>query len=309
MTTASGREGASGGNDLRLRQFVWLWNRCQGLATPSLHLEIADWLDRCWQDGERRLILLAFRSAGKSTLVATLCAWLLLGNPDLRILVLAAEHDLATKMVRNVRRIIERHPLTGGLVPKRAEQWAADQFTVARRLTLRDPSLLARGIGANITGLRADVVICDDVEVPNTSSTAGKRGDLRQRLMEISYILVPGGLQLFVGTPHSYYSIYAEQAREEVAETTPFLAGFRRLCVPLLDGDGKSRWPDRFTAQRIEEMRRQSGPAKFESQMLLQPRSAGEVRLDPSLLVPYDTPLDYREGNGQAVLSIGGRRM
>ena len=87
----------------------------------------------------------------------------------------------------------------------------SDQFTVRRRLTRRDPSLLARGIGANITGSRADVVICDDVEVPNTCATALRREELRSRLHEISYVLVPGGLQLYVGTPHSYDSIYAEE--------------------------------------------------------------------------------------------------
>ena len=84
----------------------------RGQTTPPLHLEMADWLGRRWREGDRRLVLLVFRSAGKSTLVGIFCAWLLLNDPDLRILVLAAEHDLARKMVRNVKRIIERHPLT-----------------------------------------------------------------------------------------------------------------------------------------------------------------------------------------------------
>jgi hypothetical protein len=253
--------------------------------------------------------MLVFRNAGKSTLVGIFCAWLLANDPNLRILVLAAEHDLARKMVRNVKRIVERHPLTGKLVPTRPDQWAADQFTVHRPLTQRDPSLLARGILANVTGSRADVVICDDVEVPNTCNTPGKREELRERLAEISYILVPGGLQLYVGTPHSYYSIYAEETREESGEARPFLEGFVRLCIPILDHEGRSRWPERFSLEKIEEVRRQTGPAKFESQMMLQPRSVEEVRLDPARLARYDAPLDYRESNRQAMLSIAGRRM
>ncbi len=290
------------------RQFVWLWNCCQGQTTPPLHLEIAEWLGQRWQADDRRLILMVFRSAGKSTLVGIFCAWLLMNDPDLRILVLAAEHDLARKMVRNVKRIIERHPLTRGLVPKRAEQWASDQFTVQRRLTRRDPSLLARGIGANITGSRADIVICDDVEVPNTCATAPRREELRSRLHEISYVLVPGGLQLYVGTPHSYYSIYAEERGEE-DEAPPFLGGFLRLCIPLLDGRGRSRWPERFTAEGIAEIRRRSGPAKFDSQMLLQPKNVDDIRLDPARLVRYDAPLELREANGESVLSLCGRRL
>jgi hypothetical protein len=290
------------------RQFVWLWNHCQGQTTPPLHLEIAEWLERCWHGGDRRLVLLVFRSAGKSTLVGIFCAWLLLGDPDLRIMVLAAELDLARKMVRNVKRIIERHPATRHLVPRRPEQWASDQFTVRRRLTRRDPSLLARGIGANITGSRADVMICDDVEVPNTCATAGRREELRTRLHETSYVLVPGGLQLYVGTPHSHDSIYADTCEEE-GERGIFLAGFQRLCLPLLDERGQSRWPERFTAEGIAEIRQRSGPAKFESQMLLRPRSTEDLRLDPAHLVRYDAPLELREANGESVLSLSGRRL
>ncbi|MEM7022795.1 MAG: phage terminase large subunit [Pseudomonadota bacterium] len=286
-----------------LRQFVWLWNRCQGQTTPPLHIEIAEWLGQRWQDGDHRLVMMVFRSAGKSTLVGIFCAWLLLGDPDLRILVLAAEHDLARKMVRNVKRIIERHPLTRSLVPKRADQWAADQFTVRRRLTRRDPSLLARGIGANITGSRADIVICDDVEVPNTCATAPRREELRTRLHEISYVLVPDGLQLYVGTPHSHDSIYAEDTDQA------FLAGFERLSIPLLDSKGESRWPERFTAENIAEIRRRSGPAKFDSQMLLQPKNVEEIRLDPIHLVRYDAPLELRQANGETILSLSGQRM
>jgi hypothetical protein len=304
-----GRAGEGPAPDIGFRQFVWLWNRCQGQGTPPLHLKIAEWLGRRWRDGDRRLVMLVFRSAGKSTLVGIFCAWLLANDPNLRILVLAAEHDLARKMVRNVKRIIERHPVTRHLVPPRADQWAADQFTVRRPLTQRDPSLLARGILSNVTGSRADVVICDDVEVPNTCNTPGKREELRERLAEISYILVPGGLQLYVGTPHSYYSIYAEDKREERGETRPFLDGFARLCIPLLDRRGRSRWPERFSQEKIEEIRRHTGPAKFESQMMLQPRSVEDVRLDPARLVRYDAPLDYRESNREAVLAIDGRRM
>jgi predicted phage terminase large subunit-like protein len=291
------------------RQFVWLWNRYQGQSMPQLHLEIAAWLNQRWEHGDRRLVLMVFRSAGKSTLVGIFCAWLLLHAPDLRTLVLAAEHDLARKMVRNVKRIIELHPLTRALVPPRADQWAADQFTVRRPLTQRDPSLLARGIAANITGSRADIVICDDVEVPNTCTTPNRRAELRQRLREIEYVLVPGGLQLYVGTPHSYYSIYVDQPREEAGEQVAFLAGYQRLCIPVLDASGRNRWPERFPNDKLEEIRRQSGPAKFESQMLLRPRSVEEMRLDPERLIRYDAELDYREGNGQPVLALGGQRM
>lgn len=294
---------------LTFRQFVFLWNHRQGLRTPALHLEIARWLEARWAAGDRRLLLMVFRDAGKSTLVGLFGAWLLLKEPNLRILVVAAEAALATKMSRNVRRILERHPATAHLVPAQAEQWASGAFTVERPRELRDPSLLARGLGGNLTGSRADVIICDDVEVPNTCDSEGRRLDLRERLRELGFVLVPEGTLLYVGTPHSFYSIYAEEPQEEAGETEPFLAGYHRLVLPVLDAAGASRWPERFTPAKIAELRRASGPARFKSQMLLIPTHVRDVRLDPDRLVRYEADLRLEEGNGGTRLLIGGERM
>lgn len=294
---------------LDFAEFVWIWNRHQDMTMPDLHIRITRWLSARWEQGERELALLAFRNSGKSTLVGLFSAWLLLQDPNLRMLVLAADFALAKKMVRNVKRVIERHPLTKRLKPSRTDQWASDQFTVLRHSELRDPSMLAKGIDANITGLRADVVICDDVEVPNTCDTAAKRLDLRSRLKEIDYVLVPGGLQLYVGTPHSYYTIYATEATSGPEEERPFLEGFRRFELPLLDKQNCSQWPERFPLKMIETIRRRTGPLKFDSQMMLQPRNPEEGRLDADQLRSYDAELVYSEGNGEARLTLDGRRL
>lgn len=288
-------------------EFLWIWNDGQGQETPELHIRIARWLAD--EDNGNRKLLLAFRNAGKSTIVGLYCAWLLLTDPGLRLLVLATDMALARKMVRNVKRVIERHPLTAHLVPARADQWAADQFTVAREAEWRDPSMLARSVLTNMTGSRADVVICDDVEVPKTCDTAPKREALRERLQEIDYVLVPGGRQLYIGTPHSYYSIYAAAPRPDAGEETPFLDGFDRLAIPLLDGTGTSAWPERFTDEKIEAIRRRTGPNKFKSQMLLEPVNVSDSRLDPDRLVPYEHELRYEERNGQPMLLLGKARL
>lgn len=290
-------------------EFIWVWNARLGQGTPRHHLRMARWLAARWRARDRELLLMAFRSSGKSTIVGLFCAWVLAGEPDLRIMVLAADFALAKKMVRNVKRIIERHPLASGLKPRRRGHWASDQFTVNRPGELRDPSMVAKGIGANITGSRAEIIICDDVEVPNTCDSVPKRADLRQRLGEIDYVLVPGGTQLYVGTPHSFYTIYGREPRLETGEARPFLDGFARLEIPLLDGNGASAWPERFPADRIAAIRRRSGPNKFDSQMMLRPVNIADGRLDPDRLRLYDGELVYAEGNGQPVLTLLGKRM
>lgn len=292
-------------NDVDFKIFLILWNRTQGQATPAVHRRMAEWLQARWMAGDTRLLLMAFRSCGKSTIVGLFAAWLFYGNPNLRILVLAAEGALARRMVRNVRRIIERHPLTAGLKPDNPDQWAGERFTLNRNLELRDPSMMARGIDANLTGSRADIVVCDDVEVPNTCDTADKRRNLREVLGELEYILVPGGTLLYVGTPHHWYTIYADEPRPEIGETRVFLNGYRRLKLPVLR-DGESIWPERFTRADLER-RKAQGLNRFRSQMMLEPVNIAEGRLNPALLQRYSGDLAYRKEINR--LELQGRRL
>jgi hypothetical protein len=291
-------------------EFLVVWNRLQGQATPAIHKTMARWLEGAWEEGQTRLLLMAFRSSGKSTICGIFAAWLLYARPDLRILVLAADFALAKKMVRNVRRIIEKHPFTAHLKPQRAEQWASDRFTIARGLELRDPSMLARGVSSNITGSRADVIICDDVEVPGTCDTAEKRGNLREWLLETSYVLVPGGTHLYIGTPHSYHTLYADRPHVESGEETAFLEGFERLVIPVIDENGGSAWPEKYSPADIERMKTQSGPNKFSSQMLLRPVNIAEGRLDVEALqfygggIEYSKELDQLHINGKVMASV-----
>lgn len=286
--------------------FAVVWNQMQNQTTPAIHLRILRWLEASWKVSDTRLLLMAFRSCGKSTLVGIFCAWLFYRNPDLRIMVLAADDMLARKMVRNVRRILERHPLTCGLIPQKADQWASDRFTVQRTMELRDPSMLARGITSNITGSRADIIIYDDVEVPNTSQTAEARSDLRDRLNESRFILTPQGTQIYVGTPHTYDTIYRTK---NAYDCEAFLCDFKDMRIPILTDSGESAWPERFDLKGINAMQRQVGPNKFASQMMLQPVNIAQGRLNPDLLNFYDGGLDYTEIVKKPVLHLNGKRL
>ena len=88
---------------------------------------------------------------------------------------------------------------------------------------------------------------------------------------------MPGGTLLFVGTPHAAETIYAPPSAEHA-----FLQGYRRLVLPLLDANGESAWPERFTPSGIAALRSRVGPLAFARQMLLQPladaRRCGSIR-------------------------------
>ncbi|NCO02712.1 MAG: phage terminase large subunit [Alphaproteobacteria bacterium] len=289
--------------------FLETWNAIQNMQTPQVHCRIADWLQACWDHGDTKMLLMAFRSCGKSTLVGLFCAWLLWRDQNLRILVLAAESNLAGKMVRNIKKIIERHPFTKNLKPNNPDQWAADRFTIKREAELRDPSVLGAGIAGNITGSRADLIIYDDVEVPNTSRSSDLRQDLRERVTESQFVLTAGGRQIFVGTPHTYFSIYADVPRMELDEETEFLTGFKRLEVPIIDDKGQSAWPERYPIEAIDAIKAERGPNKFQSQMMLQPINVVESRLNTGLLQFYEEDISEHIAQNTLQIKIGETKM
>ncbi len=291
-------------------EFVYVWLHLQGLQVPKHQKKIALWLSRIWhKKNNRQALLMAFRNSGKSTIVGLFCSWMLYTDSTVRILVIAADHALAKKMVRNVKRIIEQHPLTQGMKPNKLDQWSSDQFTINRDMELRDPSMLAKGLGANLTGLRADIIICDDVEVPKNCDTSLKRQDMREKLSELDYILTPTGIQLYIGTPHTYYTIYQTSYDDKKPEAEPFLLGFDKLELPILNSNGKSIWPERFSEEKVASMRARSGESKFLSQMMLQPVNMQSCILNPDLLNPYEEEIELISANGRDILKIGEKKM
>ncbi len=188
--------------------FLDQWNKVLGYSTPTHHRQIMDFLVDVWLNEPHRGLLMAFRHSGKSTVVGVFVACILYLRPETRILILSAENGLASRMVSHVRHILENHPWCVDMLPTNKKEWSSGRITINRPIGIREPSVICQGIYGNITGMRADLIICDDVEVPNTTNTAQKRNNLRERLRELDFILSPMGTMIYIGTPHSYDTIY-----------------------------------------------------------------------------------------------------
>lgn len=279
-------------------EFIWIWDKMHHLSLPNHHKKIGRFLSHLAHQKERRYaLLMAFRNSGKSTLMGLFCAWVLNQDPNLKVLILSADTDLSRKMATHIQRILEQHPCCVGLKPPAPKEWAGGRFTVQRTCADRDPSVLAKGLFSNLTGSRADIIICDDVEVPKTADTAAKRADMRLKLNELNYILAPNGLMLYVGTPHAKETIY------EVPDK------WEKLILPIWDDQGRPAWPERFSMEKINQIRTNTSAAKFSSQMLLKPMAPEERRLDESYLTMYAEDLDYYEANNSAVLTLAGKKL
>lgn len=189
-------------------RFLDAWNDLVGKQTPAHHRRIMAFLVDILENEPRRGLLMAFRHSGKSTVVGIFAACVLCLRPETRILILSAESSLASRMVAHIRNILENHPMCANMIPDNKKEWGASRITIRRPVGIREPSVICQGVYGNITGMRADLIICDDVEVPNTTNTTQKRENLRERLRELDFILSPGGTMVYIGTPHTMDTIY-----------------------------------------------------------------------------------------------------
>lgn len=205
-------------------EFLDAWNELLGHKTPVHHQKIMEFLVNVLDQPPRRGLLTAFRHSGKSTVVGIFAAATLYMRPQTRIMILSAESVLASRMVTHVRHILENHPMCAHMVPEVKKEWGTHKITINRPIGIREPSVICQGIHGNITGARADLIICDDVEVPNTSNTAAKRSALRERLRELDFILGPGGAMIYIGTPHTMDTIYrTDDIKEDGTDIVPSL--------------------------------------------------------------------------------------
>lgn len=192
-------------------KFLDEWNKLLNFETPEHHKKIMAFLVDVLENTPRRGLLKAFRHSGKSSVVGIFAACVLYLKPETRILILSAETKLSSRMVSHIKHILENHPSCSHILPAVKKEWGTHKITIERPIGIREPSVICQGIHGNITGMRADLIICDDVEVPNTSNTSQKREGLRTRLRELDFILSPAGSMIYIGTPHTMDTIYRTQ--------------------------------------------------------------------------------------------------
>lgn len=187
--------------------FFLIWAKRQNWQVPLVHVRVCHWLEHAGDVA----VLRCFRGFGKSSILAIYNAWRFYQNPQYRILHQSETDGTAYKTSRDTQYILRNHPLTKDLIPL---QGSIGQWWVKEASDSRNASLYAKGILSNVTSARADECQNDDVEVPNNTQTPEAREKMRERLDEQTHILVPGGRKLFIGTPHTFDSLYDRLANK-----------------------------------------------------------------------------------------------
>jgi hypothetical protein len=229
------------------------------------------------QVGTKDMLLQAGRGDGKSVIMACYVSWLLLLNHNTTILVLSAGADRAIKFVFQTRAILTQVPYMKDLEPLENDKDSAFGFNVHTRTQFgQDLSVTAKGITSQITGLHADQIIGDDVEIVENSDSPQAREKLWERCLELENVVnkVDVASIRFLGTPQSKDSVYNKLGG--IYPTVKFPAVMPDLTNPeeienvdeyilgLGFEPGESTQPERFPTEKLAEIEAKIGPTNFD---------------------------------------------
>lgn len=167
-----------------------------------------------------------------------------------------------------------------------ADTWTTDKIYLERDSDQKDPTVEAIGLGGQIYGARADLIICDDVvTLSNAHEYEKQMSWIRQ---EVASRLGPAGRLLVVGTRVAPTDLYSELRNPE--HYTTGVSPYTRLAQPAVlemserkedwmplwprsdvpfGDEGDNERPDseglfsRWTPARLYEVRNEMGPKRW----------------------------------------------
>jgi predicted phage terminase large subunit-like protein len=194
-----------------------------GYLYGDIHKEAYRWLQEFAlyeEDAENNNKLVMFpRAHLKSHMVATWAAWCIVNHPEVTILYLSATAELAETQLHAVKNIMESdefqrywpdyiHPKEG-----HRSKWSERKISVdhPRRKSegVRDATISTAGLTTNTTGWHADVIISDDIVVPENAYTEDGRRSVSKKSSQFTSIRNPGGFTLACGTRYHPNDVYA----------------------------------------------------------------------------------------------------
>jgi hypothetical protein len=262
------------------RKFLYvIWSYLNLPEPTPVQYDIA----KALQHGSKRLIIEAFRGIGKSWITSAFVVWLLFRNPDLKIMVVSATKERADQFSMFTKRLISDIDFLAELRPRSDQRNSLKSFDVGGASPDHSPSVKSASITGQLTGSRADIIIADDIEIPNNSMTQDARDKLAELVKEFDAILkpLPTSRIIYLGTPQTEMSIYnvlgergydtkiwtaLKPSNEEVLRYNGKLADFiLELDVPV----GTSTDPKRFSDEDLQERLLSYGKAGFALQFML----------------------------------------
>lgn len=193
-----------------------------GYVYGEVHREIFAWMQDYTlfgqgEDGANKLVMLP-RAHLKSHMVATWASWVIARTPEVTMLYVSATAGLADTQLYAIKNILASNvfmryfPEYINPQEGKREKWSSTMISVdhekRRKEGVRDATISTAGLTTNTTGWHADVIIADDLVVPENAYTEDGRESVSKKASQFTSIRNAGGLTMACGTRYHPVDIY-----------------------------------------------------------------------------------------------------
>lgn len=262
--------------------------------TAGCHLRWAGAIDDAVANGSQQAIAAPPRH-GKTEALIHKCVQLIVNNPNIRILWIGGNEDIAAEAVGMVKAELEGNERLiadfcgpgGSFVPppRSGKKWTSKEFTVATRTAnVKGATMKAIGRTGKILSLNADIIICDDLEDDqSTAQPAQREATLRWFNKDVASRKEEHTAWFYIGSRqhpedlinhlllNEEWEVIVEQAHDDGC-TLPATAHDEHTDCMLFPEMRSHRW--------LMQKRRTVGASIFEMQYLNRPRVEGLVIFD-----------------------------
>ena len=264
------------------------------VANAPFHREIYDILQYRGEAGRKfketgMLHIEAPREHAKTTIMSVKYPiWRIGRDHDIRIVVVSKTSSFATNILREVRGNIEDNEYVRRVFPdlEADKPWGDEAFQVKRTKIMKMPTFYGVGLGGQLTGMRADLVILDDPYDLNEVQTEAQREKTENWIKSIVMnIIVPGGELVFISTRWHQDDYAGKVIGQSVENGGPWVV---KVYKAIQDDGETVLWPNRWPMERLMARKRQVGSLIFECQFNNDPSGFEGALFKESWLTYYD---------------------
>lgn len=200
-----------------------------GYVYGEVHQKTFKWLESYSLygsgSGTANKLIMFPRAHLKSHMVATWAAWIITKHPEVTMLYVSATSTLAQTQLYAIKNILDStvyqryfpeyiHPQEG-----KREKWTNEVISIdhikRKKEGIRDATIATAGLTTNTTGWHADIILADDLVVPENAYTEDGRESVRKKSSQFTSIRNAGGFTLACGTRYHPNDIYATWKAQE----------------------------------------------------------------------------------------------
>jgi hypothetical protein len=231
------------------------------LESPKFHHEIFELLLKT-----NRLVLAAPRGFAKSTIVSVIYpVYLACWKKKKEILLVSASEDLAVNWLRKIKTAFGSNRVITFFGDQKSTKWSESHIILKNGVSIR-----AKGAGGQVKGLRPDMIICDDLETPESVASEDLRKKMKDWIMMACIpALTPDGDFLMIGTVDHPLSVLNDLL-------TGGNTWEKRIYRAYSDGiqeKGHELWPELWSHERLQQQKKDIGSFAFASQYMNSPIS------------------------------------